>query len=129
MNEDLIRLIKSVLEELCLKQVCKFIDKCLQNPNKKYVLSETVTAEIEDYLQNKKNRYFEFGEDFILQKYFIASASKEWSMNNEPCIVINKLNDDSGNYKDNPIKNLYIAYDSVELRDEKYNELIKVLTK
>ena len=40
-----------------------------------------------------------------------------------PVIVINKLEDETASFKDNPIKNLFIKYKDEELRDIDFERL------
>ena len=71
-----------------------------------------------------KKRNFVFGNDFSLLKGFIISQSKEYNKKGEPVIIINKLEDETASFKDNPIKNLYIIYEDEEQRDVDFERLL-----
>lgn len=71
-----------------------------------------------------KKRNFTFGNDFSILKGFIISQMKDYNKEGEPVIIINKLDDDTVSFKDNPIKNLYIVYQNEVQRDIDFERLL-----
>lgn len=49
---------------------------------------------------------------------------KDYNKEGEPVIIINKLDDDTASFKDNPIKNLYIVYQNEVQRDIDFERLL-----
>lgn len=77
----------------------------------------------DDFSEKNRKRVFTFGNEYSLLKYFIISFQKEYDDDGNPVIVINKLEDETASFKDNPIKNLFIKYKDEELRDIDFERL------
>lgn len=71
-----------------------------------------------------KRKNFIFGNNYSLLKFFIISTEKDYDRNGRPVIIINKLEDETASFKDNPIKNCYIIYENEEDRDIDYERLL-----
>ena len=100
----------------------------LENPNSDK--AEIFQKEVEvwkEYEEQSKGRMFVFSDgEHALMKYFIISYEKDWYSDGNPAIVINKLADESASFKDNPIKNLWVVYNSEEDRDRDFERLLMI---
>lgn len=101
-----------------LKDYITFPDK--ESEDKLYKEAETWIG----FESNLKKRNFTFGNDFSILKGFIISQMKDYNKEGEPVIIINKLDDDTASFKDNPIKNLYIVYQNEVQRDIDFERLL-----
>lgn len=125
-ENSVITVLKSLFDSLYLKDAYNYLKQ--KESSDKKISDKKIINEINNFIQKYNRSYFyRFRNGSLLKKYYIVSVSIEWNCKNQPCIVINKLNDDSGYFKDNPIKNLYIVYDNVEDRDFDFEKLIEEL--
>lgn len=124
-DKEIIDLCIEVFEGVGLKRFAARLQNYKTLPNK-----ESITKLYEEannwinFAGNVKKRNFIFGNNFSLLKGFVISQSKEYNKKGEPVIVINKLEDETASFKDNPIKNLYIIYEDEEQRDIDFERLL-----
>lgn len=127
MNQDrkIIDLCIKVFESAGLKRFAARLQNYETLPDKENEMK--LYEEADNWINfagNIKKRNFVFGNDFSLLKGFIISQSKEYNKKGEPVIIINKLEDETALFKDNPIKNLYIIYEDEEQRDVDFERLL-----
>lgn len=117
-----------VFNAIGLKRISKKIIDYLENPNSDK--AEIFQKEVEvwkEYEEHSKGRMFVFSDgEHALMKYFIISYEKDWYLDGNPAIVINKLEDESASFKDNPIKNLWVVYKNEEDRDKDFERLLTI---
>lgn len=128
MNRDreVIEICNEVFKNIGLKRFSHRVDNYLEKPNNDTVLGLYSEAFLwDDFSEKNKKRNFIFGENqYSLLKYFIISFQKDYDSNGNPIIAINKLEDETASFKDNPIKNLFIKYESEEMRDIDFEKLL-----
>ena len=105
---------------------CKFLRKDVNMLKKySYVLKNLDCAVCAAKIENEiKKKNFIFGNNYSLIKFFIISTEKDYDKNGRPVIIINRLEDETASFKDNPIKNLYIVYKNEDDRDIDYERLL-----
>lgn len=127
MNQDkeIVNLCIEVFESVGLKRFAARLRNYETLPNKESIMK--LYEEANNWINfagNIKKRNFVFSNDFSLLKGFVISQSKEYNKKGEPVIIINKLEDETASFKDNPIKNLYIVYEDEEQRDVDFERLL-----
>ena len=115
-----------VFTAIGLKRISKKIVDYLENPNSDK--AEIFQKEVDFWKESEERSngwMFVFSDgEHVLMKYFIISYEKDWYSDGNPAIVINKLEDESASFKDNPIKNLWVVYKSEEERDKDFERLL-----
>lgn len=117
-----------VFTAIGLKRISRMIVDYLENPNsEKAEIFQKEVDSWKEYEKHSKGRMFVFSDgEHALMKYFIISYEKDWYLDGNPAIVINKLEDESASFKDNPIKNLWVVYKNEEDRDKDFERLLTI---
>lgn len=125
-DKEVIELCKIVLENVGIKRMANKIGEYLENPSSKIKLQELYDEALnwDGFNENFKKRNIVLGNNLSILKFFIITFQKDFDENGEPVIIINKLEDETASFKDNPIKNLYIIYKNEEDRDIDYERLL-----
>lgn len=126
MNKDreVLELCNEVFKSIGLKRFSNRLEKYLEKPNNDAITGLYSEACLfDDFSEKNRKKVFTFGNEYSLLKYFIISFQKEYDDDGNPVIVINKLEDETASFKDNPIKNLFIKYKDEELRDIDFERL------
>lgn len=125
-DKEVIELCKIVLENVGIKRMANKIGEYLENPSSKTKLRELYDEALnwDGFNENFKKRNIVLGNNLSILKFFIITFQKDFDENGEPVIIINKLEDETASFKDNPIKNLYIIYKNEEDRDIDYERLL-----
>lgn len=125
-DKEVIELCKIVLENVGVKRMANRIGEYLENPSSKTIIQELHDEALnwDGFNENFKKRNIVLGNNLSILKFFIITFQKDFDENGEPVIIINKLEDETASFKDNPIKNLYIIYKNEEDRDIDYERLL-----
>lgn len=125
-DKEVIELCKIVLENVGVKRMTNRIGEYLENPSSKTIIQELYDEALnwDGFNENFKKRNIVLGNNLSILKFFIITFQKDFNENGEPVIIINKLEDETASFKDNPIKNLYIIYKNEEDRDIDYERLL-----
>jgi hypothetical protein len=125
-DKEVIELCKIVLENVGIKRMANKIGEYLKNPSSKTIIQELYDEALnwDGFNENFKKRNIVLGNNLSILKFFIITFQKDFDENGEPVIIINKLEDETASFKDNPIKNLYIIYKNEEDRDIDYERLL-----
>lgn len=125
-DKEVIELCKIVLENVGVKRMANRIGEYLENPSSKTIIQELYDEALnwDGFNENFKKRNIVLGNNLSILKFFIITFQKDFDENGEPVIIINKLEDETTSFKDNPIKNLYIIYKNEEDRDIDYERLL-----
>lgn len=125
-DKEVIELCKIVLENVGIKRMANRIGEYLENPSSKTIIQELYDEALnwDGFNENFKKRNIVLGNNLSILKFFIITFQKDFNENGEPVIIINKLEDETASFKDNPIKNLYIIYKNEEDRDIDYERLL-----
>lgn len=125
-DKEVIELCKIVLENVGIKRTANKIGEYLENPSSKTIIQELYDEALnwDGFNENFKKRNIVLGNNLSILKFFIITFQKDFNENGEPVIIINKLEDETASFKDNPIKNLYIIYKNEEDRDIDYERLL-----
>lgn len=125
-DKEVIELCKIVLENVGVKRMANRIGEYLENPSSKTIIQELYDEALnwDGFNENFKKRNIVLGNNLSILKFFIITFQKDFNENGEPVIIINKLEDETASFKDNPIKNLYIMYKNEEDRDIDYERLL-----
>jgi len=125
-DKEVIELCKIVLENVGIKRMANKIGEYLENPSSKTIIQELYDEALnwDGFNENFKKRNIVLGNNLSILKFFIITFQKDFNENGEPVIIINKLEDETASFKDNPIKNLYIIYKNEEDRDIDYERLL-----
>ena len=125
-DKEVIELCKIVLENVGVKRMANRIGEYLENPSSKTKLQELYDEALnwDGFNENFKKRNIVLGNNLSILKFFIITFQKDFDENGEPVIIINKLEDETASFKDNPIKNLCIIYKNEEDRDIDYERLL-----
>lgn len=125
-DKEVIELCKIVLENVGVKRMANRIGEYLENPSSKTIIQELYDEALnwDGFNENFKKRNIVLGNNLSILKFFIITFQKDFDENGEPVIIINKLEDETASFKDNPIKNLYIIYKNEEDRDIDYERLL-----
>jgi hypothetical protein len=125
-DKEVIELCKIVLENVGVKRMANRIGEYLKNPSSKTIIQELYDEALnwDGFNENFKKRNIVLGNNLSILKFFIITFQKDFNENGEPVIIINKLEDETASFKDNPIKNLYIIYKNEEDRDIDYERLL-----
>lgn len=125
-DKEVIELCKIVLENVGVKRTANRIGEYLKNPSSKTIIQELYDEALnwDGFNENFKKRNIVLGNNLSILKFFIITFQKDFNENGEPVIIINKLEDETASFKDNPIKNLYIIYKNEEDRDIDYERLL-----
>lgn len=125
-DKEVIELYKIVLENVGIKRMANKIGEYLKNPSSKTIIQELYDEALnwDGFNENFKKRNIVLGNNLSILKFFIITFQKDFNENGEPVIIINKLEDETASFKDNPIKNLYIIYKNEEDRDIDYERLL-----
>ena len=125
-DKEVIELCKIVLENVGVKRLANRIGEYLENPSSKTIIQELYDEALnwDGFNENFKKRNIVLGNNLSILKFFIITFQKDFNENGEPVIIINKLEDETASFKDNPIKNLYIIYKNEEDRDIDYERLL-----
>ena len=125
-DKEVIELCKIVLENVGVKRMANRIGEYLENPSSKTIIQELYDEALnwDGFNENFKKRNIVLGNNLSILKFFIITFQKDYNENGEPVIIINKLEDETASFKDNPIKNLYIMYKNEEDRDIDYERLL-----
>ena len=117
-----------VFNAIGLKRASRMIVDYLETPNsEKAEIFQKEVDSWKEYEKHSKGRMSVFSDgEHALMKYFIISYEKDWYSDGNPAIVINKLEDESASFKDNPIKNLWVVYKSEEDRDRDFERLLTI---
>ena len=123
-DKEVIELCKIVLENVGVKRMANRIGEYLENPSSKTIIQELYDEALnwDGFNENFKKRNIVLGNNLSILKFF--TFQKDFNENGEPVIIINKLEDETASFKDNPIKNLYIIYKNEEDRDIDYERLL-----
>lgn len=125
-DKEVIELCKIVLENVGIKRMANKIGEYLKNPSSNTKIQELYDEALnwDGFNENFKKRNIVLGNNLSILKFFIITFQKDFDENGEPVIIINKLEDETASFKDNPIKNLYIIYKNEEDRDIDYERLL-----
>ena len=125
-DKEVIELCKIVLENVGVKRMANRIGEYLENPSSKTIIQELYDEALnwDGFNEIFKKRNIVLGNNLSILKFFIITFQKDFNENGEPVIIINKLEDETASFKDNPIKNLYIIYKNEEDRDIDYERLL-----
>lgn len=125
-DKEVIELCKIVLENVGIKRIANKIGEYLKNPSSNTKIQELYDEALnwDGFNENFKKRNIVLGNNLSILKFFIITFQKDFDENGEPVIIINKLEDETVSFKDNPIKNLYIIYKNEEDRDIDYERLL-----
>ena len=125
-DKEVIELCKIVLENVGVKRMANRIGEYLENPSSKTIIQELYDEALnwDGFNENFKKRNIVLGNNLSILKFFIITFQKDFNENGELVIIINKLEDETASFKDNPIKNLYIIYKNEEDRDIDYERLL-----
>lgn len=125
-DKEVIELCKIVLENVGIKRMANKIGEYLKNPSSNTKIQELYDEALnwDGFNENFKKRNIVLGNNLSILKFFIITFQKDFNENGEPVIIINKLEDKTASFKDNPIKNLYIIYKNEEDRDIDYERLL-----
>ncbi len=125
-DKEVIELCKIVLENVGIKRMANKIGEYLENPSSNTKIQELYdeASNWDGFNENFKKRNIVLGNNLSILKFFIITFQKDFNENGEPVIIINKLEDETASFKDNPIKNLYIIYKNEEDRDIDYERLL-----
>lgn len=125
-DKEVIELCKIVLENVGVKRMANRIGEYLENPSSNTKIQELYDEALnwDGFNENFKKRNIVLGNNLSILKFFIITFQKDFNENGEPVIIINKLEDETASFKDNPIKNLYIIYKNEEDRDIDYERLL-----
>ena len=125
-DKEVIELCKIVLENVGIKRMANKIGEYLENPSSNTIIQEFYDEVLnwDGFNENFKKRNIVLGNNLSILKFFIITFQKDFNENGEPVIIINKLEDETASFKDNPIKNLYIIYKNEEDRDIDYERLL-----
>lgn len=125
-DKEVIELCKIVLENVGIKRMANKISEYLENPSSNTKIQELYDEALnwDGFNENFKKRNIVLGNNLSILKFFIITFQKDFDENGEPVIIINKLEDETASFKDNPIKNLYIIYKNEEDRDIDYERLL-----
>lgn len=125
-DKEVIELCKIVLENVGIKRMANKIGEYLKNPSSNAKVQELYDEALiwDGFNENFKKRNIVLGNNLSILKFFIITFQKDFDENGEPVIIINKLEDETASFKDNPIKNLYIIYKNEEDRDIDYERLL-----
>lgn len=125
-DKEVIELCKIVLENVGIKRMANKIGEYLENPSSNTKIQELYDEALnwDGFNENFKKRNIVLGNNLSILKFFIIIFQKDFNENGEPVIIINKLEDETASFKDNPIKNLYIIYKNEEDRDIDYERLL-----
>lgn len=125
-DKEVIELCKIVLENVGIKRIANKIGEYLKNPSSNTKIQELYDEALNwnGFNENFKKRNIVLGNNLSILKFFIITFQKDFDENGEPVIIINKLEDETASFKDNPIKNLYIIYKNEEDRDIDYERLL-----
>ena len=125
-DKEVIELCKIVLENVGIKRMANKIGEYLKNPSSNTIIQELYDEALnwDGFNENFKKRNIVLGNNLSILKFFIITFQKDFDENGEPVIIINKLEDETASFKDNPIKNLYIIYKNEEDRDIDYERLL-----
>lgn len=125
-DKEVIELCKIVFENVGIKRMANRIGEYLENPSSKTIIQELYDEALnwDGFNENFKKRNIVLGNNLSILKFFIITFQKDFNENGEPVIIINKLEDETASFKDNPIKNLYIIYKNEEDRDIDYERLL-----
>lgn len=125
-DKEVIELCKIVLENVGIKRMANKIGEYLENPSSNTKIQEFYDEALnwDGFNENFKKRNIVLGNNLSILKFFIITFQKDFNENGEPVIIINKLEDETASFKDNPIKNLYIIYKNEEDRDIDYERLL-----
>ena len=125
-DKEVIELCKIVLENVGVKRMANRIGEYFENPSSKTIIQELYDEALnwDGFNENFKKRNIVLGNNLSILKFFIITFQKDFNENGEPVIIINKLEDETASFKDNPIKNLYIIYKNEEDRDIDYERLL-----
>ena len=117
-----------VFNAIGLKRASRMIVDYLETPNsEKAEIFQKEVDSWKEYEKHSKGRMFLFSDrEHALMNYFIISYEKDWYSDGNPAIVINKLEDESASFKDNPIKNLWVVYKNEEDRDKDFERLLTI---
>lgn len=125
-DKEVIELCKIVFENVGIKRMANKIGEYLENPSSNTKIQELYDEALnwDGFNENFKKRNIVLGNNLSILKFFIITFQKDFNENGEPVIIINKLEDETASFKDNPIKNLYIIYKNEEDRDIDYERLL-----
>lgn len=125
-DKEVIELCKIVLENVGIKRMANKIGEYLENPSSNTKIQELYDEALnwDGFNENFKKRNIILGNNLSILKFFIITFQKDFNENGEPVIIINKLEDETASFKDNPIKNFYIIYKNEEDRDIDYERLL-----
>ena len=127
-DKEVIELCKIVLENVGVKRMANRIGEYLENPSSKTIIQELYDEALnwDGFNENFKKRNIVLGNNLSILKFFIITFQKDFNENGEPVIIINKLEDETASFKDNPIKNLWVVYKSEEDRDRDFERLLTI---
>ena len=131
MNRDteILEICREVFCNIGLKRLTYQLDQYLEDSKNEQIVKNLYKEAVnwDDFSEQFKKRFFVFkNHAYSILKAFIISYQKDYNDDGQPVIVINKLEDESASFKDNPIKNLYIVYDSEEDRDVDFEKLLMI---
>lgn len=88
----------------------------------------TVVDDLNQIREEKKQRMFLFGDEskMMVMRCFVLTVTKDWSDDSRPMLKINEM-PEGVTMKDNPIRNMFLIYDDIDLRDRDFDRLKIVL--
>lgn len=129
-DKKALELCQDFFEKLGLKNIASSLNRFIIAPTELSLkaLCTEIEVQTKTLEGNKKARYISFLDgQYNILKGFIISYSREYSSDGYPMIVINKLEDETASFKDNPIKNLYLKYKDEECFERDYEKLTLIL--
>lgn len=85
-------------------------------------LHEQLLDIIKENRKRKRVIHFHDIADTRLHYYYIIGYEKGYTDDDEPTIILNKFED---SIKDNPVRNVVLVYDDIDVRDEDYEILVE----
>lgn len=124
-EQEIIELCIEVFKNLGVKRLASRLEDYIEFPDSSNLdkLYEEALRWI-GFENEIKKKNFIFGNNYSLIKFFVISTEKDYDKNGRPVIIINRLEDETASFKDNPIKNLYIVYKNEDDRDIDYERLL-----
>lgn len=83
-----------------------------------------VIDDLNQIRDERKQRMFAFGDESrsMVMRCYIFSVCKDWDENSNPILKINEMAE-GVTMKDNPIKNLIVQYEDIDIRDRDFDRL------
>lgn len=123
-DKEVIELCRETFFNIGLKRLAlKLGDYLSKKDNISELYEEALN--LDNFSDDNKRRYFKFiNGDYQILKFLIMTYEKGYSEEGKAEIIINKLEDETASFKDNPIKNLHIIYEDEKSRDIDFERLM-----